>query len=160
MAVGLYAGIPITDYSAALTWYERLLGRPPTLVPNGIVAVAVLVALGLPIYFFGGDEERRSGRFTKLGWLGFGLWCLAVVGGIGTLMASWIQSDELTGDGYATDIDPTPENIFGFPSHEFAPADIRRAEEASPEVRAYCSAAGSEEQYVGCLSHVDESDVQ
>jgi len=160
MATGLYAGIPITDYSAALNWYERLSGRPPTFVSSGIVAVAVLVGFGLPAYAFGGDPERRSGRLTKLGWLGFGLWCLAVVGGIGTLAAGWIQSDESTGNGYATDIDPTPENILGFPSHEFKPADIRRAEDASPEVRAYCSAAGSEDQYVGCLSHLEEGDIQ
>jgi hypothetical protein len=30
MAVDLFAGIPISDYQAALAWYERLLGSPPT----------------------------------------------------------------------------------------------------------------------------------
>ncbi len=35
----LFAGIPIADYAAALTWYERLLGFPPTFFPNNIEAV-------------------------------------------------------------------------------------------------------------------------
>ena len=39
MALDLYAGIPINDYTAALAWYERLLGAPPTFVPNDIEAV-------------------------------------------------------------------------------------------------------------------------
>jgi hypothetical protein len=26
----LFAGIPVADYPAALKWYERLLGSPPT----------------------------------------------------------------------------------------------------------------------------------
>ncbi|MDH2428897.1 VOC family protein [Sphaerisporangium sp. TRM90804] len=28
MALDLFAGIPVTDYSTALKWYERLLGSP------------------------------------------------------------------------------------------------------------------------------------
>jgi hypothetical protein len=28
MAVYLFAGIPVSDYAAALAWYERLLGSP------------------------------------------------------------------------------------------------------------------------------------
>jgi hypothetical protein len=39
MALDLFAGIPVTDYTAALTWYERLLGSPPSFVPNDIEAV-------------------------------------------------------------------------------------------------------------------------
>ncbi|MET9829156.1 VOC family protein [Streptomyces sp. NPDC006385] len=39
MAVDLFAGIPVNDYAAALTWYERLLGSPPTFVPNDTEAV-------------------------------------------------------------------------------------------------------------------------
>ena len=30
----LFAGIPVADRDAAVQWYERLLGRPPDLVPN------------------------------------------------------------------------------------------------------------------------------
>jgi hypothetical protein len=35
----LFAGIPVADYATALAWYERLLGSPPTFVPNDIEAV-------------------------------------------------------------------------------------------------------------------------
>jgi catechol 2,3-dioxygenase-like lactoylglutathione lyase family enzyme len=35
----LFAGIPVADYAAALKWYERLLGSPPTFLPNDIEAV-------------------------------------------------------------------------------------------------------------------------
>src|SRR5687768_10501827 len=30
----LYAGIPVANYAAALEWYERLLGSPPTFVAS------------------------------------------------------------------------------------------------------------------------------
>lgn len=39
MAVDLFAGIPVSDYAAALVWYERLLGSPPTFIPNDTEAV-------------------------------------------------------------------------------------------------------------------------
>ena len=39
MVVDLFAGIPVRDYAAALAWYERLLGSPPTFLPNDIEAV-------------------------------------------------------------------------------------------------------------------------
>jgi catechol 2,3-dioxygenase-like lactoylglutathione lyase family enzyme len=35
----LFAGIPVADYAAALKWYERLLGSPPTFFPNDTEAV-------------------------------------------------------------------------------------------------------------------------
>jgi hypothetical protein len=35
----LYAGIPVADYAAALKWYERLLGSPPTFVASDTEAV-------------------------------------------------------------------------------------------------------------------------
>ncbi|PRX97667.1 VOC family protein [Allonocardiopsis opalescens] len=39
MAQDLFAGIPVTDYAAALPWYERFFGRPPSFLPNEIEAV-------------------------------------------------------------------------------------------------------------------------
>ncbi|MEU8298978.1 VOC family protein [Micromonospora sp. NPDC048909] len=39
MAVDLFAGIPVSDYPAALAWYERLLGSPPTFVVSDTEAV-------------------------------------------------------------------------------------------------------------------------
>ena len=35
----LFAGIPVADYAAALHWYERLLGEPPTFFPHDTEAV-------------------------------------------------------------------------------------------------------------------------
>jgi predicted enzyme related to lactoylglutathione lyase len=39
MAVYLFAGIPVNDYAAALAWYERLLGSPPSFSPHDTEAV-------------------------------------------------------------------------------------------------------------------------
>ncbi|WP_030436888.1 VOC family protein [Actinoplanes subtropicus] len=39
MAVDLFAGIAVSDYAAALTWYEKLLGTPPAFFPNDVEAV-------------------------------------------------------------------------------------------------------------------------
>ncbi len=35
----LFAGIPVADYAAARTWYDRLLGSPPTFFPHDTEAV-------------------------------------------------------------------------------------------------------------------------
>ena len=39
MTVDLFAGIAVTDFGAALTWYEKLLGAPPAFFPNEVEAV-------------------------------------------------------------------------------------------------------------------------
>jgi catechol 2,3-dioxygenase-like lactoylglutathione lyase family enzyme len=39
MTVDLFAGIPIRDFTAAAAWYERLLGAPPSFLPNDTEAV-------------------------------------------------------------------------------------------------------------------------
>jgi hypothetical protein len=39
MTLDLFAGIPVTDYAAALPWYERFFGGPPSFLPNDIEAV-------------------------------------------------------------------------------------------------------------------------
>ena len=39
MALDLFAGIPVSDYAAALAWYERLLGSPPAFFPDDTEAV-------------------------------------------------------------------------------------------------------------------------
>lgn len=39
MALDLFAGIPVTDYTAALRWYEQFFGGPPSFLPNDIEAV-------------------------------------------------------------------------------------------------------------------------
>jgi catechol 2,3-dioxygenase-like lactoylglutathione lyase family enzyme len=35
----LFAGIRVADLTAARDWYERLLGKPPTFIPNATEAV-------------------------------------------------------------------------------------------------------------------------
>ena len=39
MALDLFAGIPVSDYATALSWYEKLLGSPPSFLPNDTEAV-------------------------------------------------------------------------------------------------------------------------
>jgi hypothetical protein len=39
VSVDLFAGMPVSDYAGALTWYERLLGAPPSFLPNDTEAV-------------------------------------------------------------------------------------------------------------------------
>jgi catechol 2,3-dioxygenase-like lactoylglutathione lyase family enzyme len=39
MALSLFAGISVDDYAAALAWYQRLFGFPPTFFPNDTEAV-------------------------------------------------------------------------------------------------------------------------
>ncbi|HUA30132.1 MAG TPA: VOC family protein [Streptosporangiaceae bacterium] len=47
MAIYLFAGIPVTDYAAALDWYERLLGAAPSSFPHDTEAVWQLAEHGL-----------------------------------------------------------------------------------------------------------------
>lgn len=39
MTLDLFAGLPVSDYQRALTWYERLLGSQPAFLPNPTEAV-------------------------------------------------------------------------------------------------------------------------
>lgn len=39
MTTDLFAGIPVRNYSLAAAWYERLLGAPPSFLPNDTEAV-------------------------------------------------------------------------------------------------------------------------
>jgi len=39
MTIDLFAGIPVRDYGVAAAWYERLLGAPPSFLPNDTEAV-------------------------------------------------------------------------------------------------------------------------
>ncbi|MFG2168993.1 VOC family protein [Micromonospora chersina] len=39
MTVDLFAGLPVRDYRVAAAWYERLLGAPPSFLPNDTEAV-------------------------------------------------------------------------------------------------------------------------
>ncbi|MEU2615961.1 VOC family protein [Micromonospora sp. NPDC007271] len=39
MTVDLFAGLPVSDFQRALSWYERLLGNEPAFLPNATEAV-------------------------------------------------------------------------------------------------------------------------
>ena len=59
---------------------------------------------------------------------------------------SGVQDGPSFGSGQSQErsIDPTPERLDGSSSQEFEPEDIERAENASDEVKEYCSDAVSE----------------
>ncbi|MEV4173135.1 VOC family protein [Nonomuraea sp. NPDC049709] len=63
MALDLFAGIPVTDYAAALPWYERLLGRQPSFLPNDVEAVWE-VAESRYVYIV--QEPERAGNALVL----------------------------------------------------------------------------------------------
>ena len=44
----VFAGIPVADRDSAVSWYERLVGRPPDLVPN---------------------DDEAAWRLTETGWM-------------------------------------------------------------------------------------------
>jgi catechol 2,3-dioxygenase-like lactoylglutathione lyase family enzyme len=46
VTVELFAGIPVTDYERAVAWYERLLGSPPSFLPDDTEAVWEVVEHG------------------------------------------------------------------------------------------------------------------
>jgi hypothetical protein len=56
----LFVGIPVTDYTAALPWYERFFGGRPSFLPNDTEAVWE-VAEHRYIYIVQ-DPERRETR--------------------------------------------------------------------------------------------------
>jgi glyoxalase/bleomycin resistance protein/dioxygenase superfamily protein len=61
--VDLFAGIPVRDYAAALTWYETLLGGPPAFLPNDVEAVWE-VAEHRYLYIEVRPEHAGSGKHT------------------------------------------------------------------------------------------------
>lgn len=55
----VFAGIATADYRSALAWYERLLGRPPDLLPKEDEAAWQLTEAGW-IYVRG--DTNRAGK--------------------------------------------------------------------------------------------------
>jgi catechol 2,3-dioxygenase-like lactoylglutathione lyase family enzyme len=39
VAADLFAGVAVSDYAVAAAWFERLLGGPPSFLPNDVEAV-------------------------------------------------------------------------------------------------------------------------
>jgi predicted enzyme related to lactoylglutathione lyase len=63
MGLDLFAGIPVTDYSAALPWYEQFFGAHPSFLPAGTEAVWE-VAEHRYIYIV--QEPERAGNALVL----------------------------------------------------------------------------------------------
>ncbi|MFB9966451.1 VOC family protein [Sinosporangium siamense] len=63
MAQDLFVGIPVTEYAAALPWYEQLFGVQPSFLPNDIEAVWE-VAEHRYIYIV--QEPERAGNALVL----------------------------------------------------------------------------------------------
>jgi|SRR5579875_1547333 len=59
-----FTGLPVKDRNRSMVWYERLLGRPPTFVPNDIEAVWQLAATA-SLYVIV-DEQRAGGGIVTL----------------------------------------------------------------------------------------------
>ena len=59
MALELFAGIPVRDYTAAVHWYERLLGSPPTFLAHPTEAVW---ELDEHRYVYVEEDPERAGR--------------------------------------------------------------------------------------------------
>jgi len=55
----LFAGIPVTDYQLAVTWYERLLGRAPDVFPRQNEALWRVADTG-SIYVV--EDPARAGK--------------------------------------------------------------------------------------------------
>ena len=65
MAVYLFAGMPVSDYPAALAWYERLLGAPPSFFPHDTEAVWEL-AEGRSVYIVKRPEHAGHAMHTVI----------------------------------------------------------------------------------------------
>ena len=42
MEIDLFAGVPVSDYQAAVNWFERLLGEPASFQPHDTESVWIL----------------------------------------------------------------------------------------------------------------------
>ncbi|HEX2349591.1 MAG TPA: VOC family protein [Ktedonobacterales bacterium] len=61
MQLDLFAGIPVVDFAAARSWYERLLGSPPAFFPHDTEAVWELAAHRY-VYIVEQREHAGHGR--------------------------------------------------------------------------------------------------
>jgi hypothetical protein len=55
----VFAGVPVADYEGSRAWYERLLGRPPDLVPHPAEAAWRLSDSG---WIYVVEDAERAGR--------------------------------------------------------------------------------------------------
>jgi catechol 2,3-dioxygenase-like lactoylglutathione lyase family enzyme len=58
MSLDLFAGIPVSDYAAAVEWYEKLLGGAPAFSPHATEAVWELAEHR---YIYVVEQPERAG---------------------------------------------------------------------------------------------------
>jgi hypothetical protein len=67
MALDLFVGIPVADHPAALAWYERFFGSPPSFRPNETEAVWEVAEHR---YVYVVEDARRAGNALVLSFVG------------------------------------------------------------------------------------------
>ena len=60
----LFAGIPVSDFSAAQSWYERFFGRPPDVVAHETEVLWRISDSGW--LYIVGDEQRAGSSIAAL----------------------------------------------------------------------------------------------
>jgi predicted enzyme related to lactoylglutathione lyase len=63
MALDLFVGIPVTEYGAALPWYEQFFGGRPSFLPNDTEAVWEVAEHR---YIYIAQEPERAGNALVL----------------------------------------------------------------------------------------------
>ena len=66
MAIGIFAGIAVSDFGEALQWYQKLLGAEPSFFPNDVEAVWKL-AEDRYVYII--EDGRRAGGAVSMIWV-------------------------------------------------------------------------------------------
>ena len=65
MTVDLFAGVPVSDYEAAVDWFERLLGQPASFQPHDTESVWIL-AENRSVYVVLAAERAGGGLVTVM----------------------------------------------------------------------------------------------
>ena len=66
VAVGVFAGVPVRDYTSAVKWYELLLGAEASFYPNEVEAVWQL-AEDRYVYII--EDQERAGGAVSMIWV-------------------------------------------------------------------------------------------
>jgi hypothetical protein len=66
MAVGVFAGVPVMDYTSAVKWYELLLGAEASFYPNEVEAVWQLAE---DRYVYIVEDQERAGGGVNMIWV-------------------------------------------------------------------------------------------
>ena len=109
MAVGIFAGIPVTDFKGALEWYQRLFGAEPTFYPNDVEAVWQLAE---DRYVYIVQDAKRAGGAVSMIWVDDPLSEVARIAGVGLKAVDVEKHDQVWKYVYR-DIDGNETGIGG-----------------------------------------------